>query len=215
MNCPKCDSPDIRKFSVIYESGTTVGDFSGGAVGVSGDGGLAGGILAGSSGSQTLLAKRVTPPQSHTGAVFVIAIVAAIVTYIAVNKLSDGSLGLGFGAFTLFMVLFAALLLILNSSLVRSLPARKKLWENSWLCMKCGYAFVEEPGGSQSDYDEKERQLLRIVAAPQPVAPPAPTARRVDDSVIPCPLCGKQLWISTLKHGDNYCPHCFDKFAID
>jgi hypothetical protein len=29
---------------------------------------------------------------------------------------------------------------------------------------------------------------------------------------VPCPLCGKHLNVSTLKQGENWCPHCFQKF---
>jgi len=37
----------------------------------------------------------------------------------------------------------------------------------------------------------------------------------IDEARIPCPLCGQQLWVSTLKRGDNYCPHCFQKFIVE
>jgi len=32
---------------------------------------------------------------------------------------------------------------------------------------------------------------------------------------IPCPLCGKHLIVSTLKQGENWCPHCFEKFIAE
>ena len=37
----------------------------------------------------------------------------------------------------------------------------------------------------------------------------------IDEARIPCPLCGQQLWVATLKRGDNYCPHCFQKFIVE
>ena len=54
-------------------------------------------------------------------------------------------------------------------------------------------------------------------AAPQPVAPtpPPPKPKPTADSTIPCPLCGKILWASTLKPGENFCPHCFEKFTTE
>jgi hypothetical protein len=61
MNCPNCNSPDTRKFSVIYQSGTAIGDFSGGVIGTSRQG-LSGGVFLGGTRNQTLLAHRVTPP---------------------------------------------------------------------------------------------------------------------------------------------------------
>jgi len=32
------------------------------------------------------------------------------------------------------------------------------------------------------------------------------------ESCIPCPLCGQRIKVSTLKRGENLCPHCFKKF---
>ena len=34
-------------------------------------------------------------------------------------------------------------------------------------------------------------------------------------SHIPCPLCGKHIRVSILKQGENYCPHCYDKFIAE
>ena len=36
-----------------------------------------------------------------------------------------------------------------------------------------------------------------------------------DEARIACPLCGQQLWVATLKRGENYCPHCFEKFIVE
>ncbi len=44
--------------------------------------------------------------------------------------------------------------------------------------------------------------------------PPAPE-KIEDDSQIPCPLCGQQLKISTMKQGDNWCSFCFQKFIVE
>jgi len=30
-----------------------------------------------------------------------------------------------------------------------------------------------------------------------------------------CPLCGKKIKVSTLKQGENICPHCFEKFNAE
>lgn len=39
--------------------------------------------------------------------------------------------------------------------------------------------------------------------------------KTVAESSIPCPLCGKQLNLSTLKQGENWCPYCFEKFIAE
>jgi hypothetical protein len=45
---------------------------------------------------------------------------------------------------------------------------------------------------------------------PAPVAPPQPEEQR-----IPCPLCAQSLKVSSLKQGENWCPHCFEKFIVE
>lgn len=35
------------------------------------------------------------------------------------------------------------------------------------------------------------------------------------DSHVPCPLCGQRIRVSTLKQGENWCPHCFEKFIAE
>ena len=37
----------------------------------------------------------------------------------------------------------------------------------------------------------------------------------IGEARIPCPLCGQHLWVANLKRGDNYCPHCFEKFIVE
>lgn len=37
----------------------------------------------------------------------------------------------------------------------------------------------------------------------------------IEDSQIPCPLCGQGIGISTLKQGENWCPHCLQMFNAE
>jgi hypothetical protein len=46
-------------------------------------------------------------------------------------------------------------------------------------------------------------------------AQPEAHEERIDEARIPCPLCGQHLWVATLKPGDNYCPHCYEKFVVE
>ena len=53
------------------------------------------------------------------------------------------------------------------------------------------------------------------VAVPAPISPtPAPENTAKEDC-IPCPLCGQRIRILTLKKGENWCPHCFEKFIAE
>lgn len=43
--------------------------------------------------------------------------------------------------------------------------------------------------------------------------PRSSVPKKTDEELkIPCPLCGQKLRVSTLKQGENWCPHCFEKF---
>jgi len=42
-----------------------------------------------------------------------------------------------------------------------------------------------------------------------------PPESAVSDMSIPCPLCGQRIKVSTLKQGENWCPHCFEKFIAE
>jgi hypothetical protein len=49
---------------------------------------------------------------------------------------------------------------------------------------------------------------------------PLPEMSRIDfdmtgNARVPCPLCGKQIRAETLKQGENFCPHCFEKFMVE
>lgn len=57
----------------------------------------------------------------------------------------------------------------------------------------------------------KQQRQAPAEEAPKP-APQQPP--RAPES-IPCPLCGQQLRISTLKQGENWCPHCYEKFIAE
>jgi hypothetical protein len=46
-----------------------------------------------------------------------------------------------------------------------------------------------------------------------PKKPSAPEPSEV--LAIPCPLCGQQLQVSTLKRGENWCPYCSEKFIAE
>ena len=44
--------------------------------------------------------------------------------------------------------------------------------------------------------------------------PPAPKPAAGEPS-IPCPKCSQDLRVSTLKQGENWCPHCYEKLVAE
>jgi predicted amidophosphoribosyltransferase len=57
---------------------------------------------------------------------------------------------------------------------------------------------------------------LPSVASSQSVTPtPSPTPETVAEPTMPCPLCGQDLQVSSLKQGENWCTHCLGKFVAE
>jgi hypothetical protein len=53
------------------------------------------------------------------------------------------------------------------------------------------------------------------VVAPTPISPPPEPEQTTVEDFIPCPLCEQRLKIAALKQGENWCPHCFQKFIVE
>jgi drug/metabolite transporter (DMT)-like permease len=68
--------------------------------------------------------------------------------------------------------------------------------------------------GSRSD-DSALPELQKSVDVSAPVSPSQAPEKPAEEECIPCPLCGQSLTISTLKRGDNWCPHCSQKFMAE
>ena len=68
-------------------------------------------------------------------------------------------------------------------------------------CMHCGGDLV---GGSRS---------APVPAAPITQVRPLPSSAQ--ESTIPCPLCDQRIRVSSLKPGENFCPHCYEKFVAE
>jgi hypothetical protein len=56
-------------------------------------------------------------------------------------------------------------------------------------------------------------------AKPEPKVEPTPEPKPQEavptDTRIPCPLCRKRIRIEEIKHGENWCPHCFGSFIVE
>jgi hypothetical protein len=75
--------------------------------------------------------------------------------------------------------------------------------EGARKCMHCG----------EELFARSAPPVMPAAAPIQAVRSPAPAA--IGSDHIACPLCGQLISISTLKPGDNYCPHCFERFVAE
>lgn len=78
--------------------------------------------------------------------------------------------------------------------------------------IKCRYCGSDLTSQTTTETAPVEKQVKQ----PHPV----PEMSRIDfdmtgEARIPCPLCGKQIKAETLKQGENFCPHCFEKFVAE
>ena len=90
----------------------------------------------------------------------------------------------------------------------RQCPACKgRVPEDARKCMHCGEDLVVKP----APVPAPPPPAVTPTPAPRPPAPEKPAA----ELSIPCPLCAKPLRVSTLKQGENWCTHCFEKFIAE
>lgn len=154
-NCPKCQTTDIKKASLMYESEIKSLDLStagvGGGIGSGGNKGV--GVFGASSrGTQvSLLAQRLAPPkEAHAGGGVVFAFIGAIFFTICsvacfIDKDSSGGVVTGIIAVLCYSYFSG------NYSKFKSEEERlkkvnieeRKKWENSWFCTRCGEVFFQ------------------------------------------------------------------------
>lgn len=138
MRCPECTSPDVRKVSLIFESGTKATKSV--AVGVSNEVGV--GVIGGSQ--QSLLAARLQPPRQDNSVPNGMAFLAALgvfgVLLIAALKGESALaflLGLGLAALAWGWVRGLYL-----PQAERAYQTAMAHWQKQWCCMKCGHVFT-------------------------------------------------------------------------
>jgi len=147
MKCPYCESEDCKKVSLVYESGTSAGSFTGVGAGVGGSsGGLGAGGAAfgGKTSTQTLLARRLAPPPDpqNVGAMAVFAGFIAILALIySVSGDSVSSFGLGVAAVLGVLAIGAG---ISYAGQKKGYPQKLARWQGSWICLRCGKDWWED-----------------------------------------------------------------------
>ena len=118
--CPKCNSDQIQTFRMAFETGTSTDvshTIGGGAAG----GNLGGGVAATSGLRMSALAQQVMPPQKQTV-----------------------GCGLWVASIFFFPIFFYAVYKTIQASKWNKevYPKLYEEWENSWICLKCGNAFL-------------------------------------------------------------------------
>jgi MFS-type transporter involved in bile tolerance (Atg22 family) len=144
-NCPQCGSENTSTFAMINRGGTTTGSF--GAVSY----GLNAGVIGtkGKTSNQSVLAQQTAPPpKAGRGAgVYVLAGFAGLVGYGLINAILNM---FGYELISVMgLVVFAVVSFIAYVFLDKHERAKTSEWEdemqtwnNSWMCLKCGFTFI-------------------------------------------------------------------------
>lgn len=134
MICPKCNSDNTQKLSVIFESGTnsinTTGYVAG--TGLGSIVGIGGAATKMSGTSQSLLAERVAPPAKKKYKWPMVSILFGVFLLGTVNWLSAVLIAGG--------VIFNILAWKYNSD---QWPGLHQTWLSSWCCNKCGAVYQQ------------------------------------------------------------------------
>jgi hypothetical protein len=155
LECPRCASPNVQSFEVIYEMGTS--DMGSNSVGFAPGVGM---VFGATSGTQrTRAALNASPPARRdlTGPVLAIILGVGIVLFaglVILTGLGSGdrrgdSLAQVFSCF-LFVLLVGIGILIAGISSAKSVnkwntfeyPRLRETWLRSFRCLKCGHEFI-------------------------------------------------------------------------
>jgi hypothetical protein len=130
--CPKCASPDIRSFNILYQQGAHTST----SVGITLSGQVGGMVTSG----QTHLAAATQPPVRGSDGAAAIALFGMLIGLVLFF-----TMGMGFlGGFLGVVISIGAIYLGILSSNSADLEHAKQVyrWKNSWCCMKCGHRFM-------------------------------------------------------------------------
>lgn len=143
FKCPRCHSDNTASFPMIYQGGTTTGNFS--ALSYGTNAGVIG--TGGKTKSQSLLAQQTAPPQKqnngclHAFITVLILFGSMFVFTLVMTALVGESSLTGLLAFIFGMVatIFYAVHINRNSK-AENKVWREQIaqWEKSWMCLKCG-----------------------------------------------------------------------------
>jgi hypothetical protein len=138
MKCTRCESDNVQRFEVIYETGTsqistsskTVGGGHGGQLGV-------GGAYTTTSGtSTTMIASKASPPEKKDLFIYIVLCLIGLLVIFNAKFFS--------GIFFLGLIMLAIFGLIVNANFKYNeqvFPGEYENWRHMWNCNKCGHTF--------------------------------------------------------------------------
>lgn len=141
MQCTTCNSDNVQRLSVVYEHGTQKINTSSRTVG--GGGGFGGRGLGGGFGSastattgksQSLSAKKASPPNKKPIIIPALLIAAGLLAIFAGSLYIIGIVLLSVGGFLFWKF---------NQYNKSTFPPLYAQWEKSWLCNKCGAIYAQ------------------------------------------------------------------------
>lgn len=131
-SCPKCVSPDIRSFGILFQQGSQVGT----SVGMTFSGQVGGMV----TGAQTHLAASTQPPArggDGAGMIILFGLGLALIVYFSMDMgFFGGFFGIALGIGSLYLAFLS------HSRADREHAKQMYRWKSSWCCMKCGYRFL-------------------------------------------------------------------------
>lgn len=157
MDCPNCRSQNTTTFPMAYDAGTSYGNFRGSGTSYGGAG-LNSISVSGGTFAQTNLAARCAPPELPSATPYIVlsVVVCHLLTSILFAALAPVARML------LYVIPFPAILFVMAVFVVGGqfafwhllvkpylyVPRVRKLdplfheWERSWICTRCGYAWM-------------------------------------------------------------------------
>jgi hypothetical protein len=145
MICKNCNSENTQKLSLIYENGTNNISTNSKTVGLGlGTGGIGiGSASSNTSGtSQSILAKKFSPPKKNSYLLAFFVMVLGAIFLCNVYELSIKEFI--FGSIGIFLLAFGIKIFRVNYRYNSNTFPKKYLeWTKTWHCNKCGNIYLE------------------------------------------------------------------------
>jgi hypothetical protein len=137
-HCPKCQSSDTRKVSVIYEMETK------GLGGITYSGS---GLGVGFGVNQSMLGQKLAPPRmpSHVG-IIIGGLLFIFIILLIINGAFSWNLSAATNLFLLFILAIGLISIVVNLTNKDAVVHKKDMdiWNKNWFCSRCGSTFIVE-----------------------------------------------------------------------